>query len=748
MSFVNPANLNQSVVRHSPSSVSFGVYTDDEVRQRSVCEITSSATYDALRNALPRGLYDPLLGPTSSSSFDGNHACVTCGQVQSLCPGHFGHIELCVPLMHPLFFPKLLTLMRMKCLGCHEFRLARRQCQVYAAKLHLIDVGRAGEALSLDEELSGAARGASESLAGERRNGGRRADGTLDAEAKREAVLASAGAIDAVLSAKLALGPAPSRRPPPSGGDDDDDDDGGGGALAVTLTLHERSARRQVLKDFQSSCAKALKCANCNAFSPKVRHDQFNKMFTCPLSARNRRSNAGENVRIRSACATLGGGGNEEDADDDGEGFDSEDEVEMEDGGGPIDDEAEEEEEEEAADPAGRNGRASQNKASSAAKSDNNESSAQKKKRQDNFMNSLEVEAQCRLTWERQSFLCSKFFGSAHSPDAGEGGGSGGGIDPSSESECDDSAYVTEEEDIGGGPPSRLPRGSRGGRVRSNSTTSNAERALGGVGRGYTIFFLRALPVPPSRFRPPVIMGNMTVEHSQNYYLSKVIELNARLRTLFNVTLELTREEEALGGGTGTDVASSSGRQLRKVREERERTQANSLRLWVELQTTVNCFMDSTRDPKGTAAAGSTPAGIRQLLEKKEGIFRKHMMGKRVNFACRSVISPDPYIGTNEIGLPLHFARTLTFPTPVTGLNVAEMRELVRRGPAEYPGAVWVEFPNGQRVDLSKMKERGRNAIAARLLSSGGSSGGMGIVKVGRQLRDGDMVLMNRQVRE
>ena len=365
-------------------------------------------------------------------------------------------------------------------------------------------------------------------------------------------------------------------------------------------------------------------------------------------------------------------------------------------------------------------------------------------------MNTLEVEAQCRLTWERQPFLCSKFFGSAHSPDAGEGGGSGDGFaglpPPPSESECDDSAYVTEEEDVGGGPTAR-PRGG-GGRVRSNSTTSNAERALGGGGRGYTIFFLRALPVPPSRFRPPVVMGNMTVEHSQNYYLSRVIELNARLRTLFNVTLELTREEGALGGTAGADVVSSSGRQLRKVREERERTQANSLRLWVELQTTVNCFMDSTRDPKGTAAAGSAPNGIRQLLEKKEGIFRKHMMGKRVNFACRSVISPDPYIGTNEIGLPLHFARTLTFPTPVTGLNVAEMRELVRRGPAEYPGAVWVEFPNGQRVDLSKMKERGRNAIAARLLSSGGSSGGMGIVKVGRQLRDGDMVLMNRQVRE
>lgn len=115
-------------------------------------------------------------------------------------------------------------------------------------------------------------------------------------------------------------------------------------------------------------------------------------------------------------------------------------------------------------------------------------------------------------------------------------------------------------------------------------------------------------------------------------------------------------------------------------------------------------------------------------------------MGKRVNYACRSVISPDPYIGTNEIGLPLHFAKTLTFPTPVTSLNIAEMRKLVERGPAKYPGAVWVEFPSGQRVDLSKMKDSSRHAIAARLLSDNG------VVKVGRQLRDGDMVLMNRQV--
>ena len=115
-------------------------------------------------------------------------------------------------------------------------------------------------------------------------------------------------------------------------------------------------------------------------------------------------------------------------------------------------------------------------------------------------------------------------------------------------------------------------------------------------------------------------------------------------------------------------------------------------------------------------------------------------MGKRVNFACRSVISPDPYIGTNEIALPTYFAKTLTYPCNVTELNIDEMQKLVKRGPNEYPGASWVEYPDGRRVELSKMNNLKRDAIAARLLSQ------KGITKVGRQLRNGDLVLMNRQV--
>lgn len=92
-----------------------------------------------------------------------------------------------------------------------------------------------------------------------------------------------------------------------------------------------------------------------------------------------------------------------------------------------------------------------------------------------------------------------------------------------------------------------------------------------------------------------------------------------------------------------------------------------------------------------------------QVLEKKEGIFRKHMMGKRVNYACRSVISPDPYIGTTEIGIPLRFAKELTYPQPVADWNVEVLRELVENGTDIYPGGcvgkkVCPEVGDGEEV--------------------------------------------------
>ena len=76
----------------------------------------------------------------------------------------------------------------------------------------------------------------------------------------------------------------------------------------------------------------------------------------------------------------------------------------------------------------------------------------------------------------------------------------------------------------------------------------------------------------------------------------------------------------------------------------------------------------------------------RQILEKKEGMFRQNMMGKRVNYAARSVISPDPCIATNEVGVPAVFATRLTYAEPVTEHNLAELRVAVVNGPLVHPG--------------------------------------------------------------
>lgn len=70
--------------------------------------------------------------------------------------------------------------------------------------------------------------------------------------------------------------------------------------------------------------------------------------------------------------------------------------------------------------------------------------------------------------------------------------------------------------------------------------------------------------------------------------------------------------------------------------------------MWIQLQQTLNAYVDNKPSPSGPTTG---PLGIKQLLEKKDGLFRKNMMGKRVNYAARSVISPDPYIETNEIGV-------------------------------------------------------------------------------------------------
>ncbi|MEW5311505.1 MAG: hypothetical protein WDW38_003214 [Sanguina aurantia] len=186
---------------------------------------------------------------------------------------------------------------------------------------------------------------------------------------------------------------------------------------------------------------------------------------------------------------------------------------------------------------------------------------------------------------------------------------------------------------------------------------------------------------------------------------------------------------------------------------------------WLELQNSVCELMDTSTTEKKTDALG-----IRQQIEKKEGLFRKNMMGKRVNFAARSVISPDPYIGTGEIGVPPYFAKRLTFAERVTPFNVERLRQAVINGHAVHPGALSVEMENGVVTHLEKLSKQKREAIAKQLLvtTTGGVMSGrqrllsLGAAATGKQvatsaaapqtskivyrhLQDGDVMLTNRQ---
>jgi DNA-directed RNA polymerase subunit A' len=105
-----------------------------------------------------------------------------------------------------------------------------------------------------------------------------------------------------------------------------------------------------------------------------------------------------------------------------------------------------------------------------------------------------------------------------------------------------------------------------------------------------------------------------------------------------------------------------------------------------------------------------------------------------VDFSARTVISPDPNLSINEVGVPLEIAMTLTVPERVTEWNMEEMRELVLRGPYDYPGCNYVVRPDGKRIDLRYVKDRKTNA-----------DGLAPSYFIERHLSTGDIVLFNRQ---
>ncbi len=87
-------------------------------------------------------------------------------------------------------------------------------------------------------------------------------------------------------------------------------------------------------------------------------------------------------------------------------------------------------------------------------------------------------------------------------------------------------------------------------------------------------------------------------------------------------------------------------------------------------------------------------------LKGKEGRLRGNLMGKRVDFSARSVITPDPNLSLDELGVPVSIAMNMTLPDYVTTSNIDYLRQLVEKGPLEWPGAKYIIRDDGVKIDL------------------------------------------------
>ncbi|MEF8814670.1 MAG: DNA-directed RNA polymerase subunit A' [Halovenus sp.] len=157
--------------------------------------------------------------------------------------------------------------------------------------------------------------------------------------------------------------------------------------------------------------------------------------------------------------------------------------------------------------------------------------------------------------------------------------------------------------------------------------------------------------------------------------------------------------------------------------------------LWELLQYHVTTFMDNeiSGTPPARHRSGRPLKTLSQRLKGKEGRFRGSLSGKRVNFSARTVISPDPTLSLNEVGVPERVATEMTQTMNVNERNLEDARRYVRNGPEGHPGANYVTRADGRRL---KVTEKNCEELSEKVEPGW---------EVSRHLIDGDIIIFNRQ---
>ncbi|MEK6958387.1 MAG: DNA-directed RNA polymerase subunit A' [archaeon] len=210
-------------------------------------------------------------------------------------------------------------------------------------------------------------------------------------------------------------------------------------------------------------------------------------------------------------------------------------------------------------------------------------------------------------------------------------------------------------------------------------------------------FVLTVLQVPPINLRPSITLeSGIKSEDDLTHKLVDIIRINMRLK----------------------DNIDAGAPQL--IIED----------LWDLLQYHVSTYFNNNTAgvPPAKHRSGRALRTLVQRLQGKKGRFRYNLTGKRVNFAARSIITPDPMLSINELGVPQEIAENMTVPETITKGNVPVYKEMVKEGKVLY-----VQRPDGMR---RKIVDVNRDLILEELDVG---------YRVERKLKNGDIVLFNRQ---
>jgi len=222
---------------------------------------------------------------------------------------------------------------------------------------------------------------------------------------------------------------------------------------------------------------------------------------------------------------------------------------------------------------------------------------------------------------------------------------------------------------------------------------------------------LTVLPVPPVTVRPSVtLQSGERSEDDLTHKLVDVIRINQRL-------------QENRDAGAPQLIVED---------------------LWELLQYHVTTYLDNQTSgiPPARHRSGRPLKTLAQRLKGKEGRFRSNLSGKRVNFSARTVISPDPNLSINEIGVPIKIAEELTIPVRVTVHNIEWCKQMITQKYTDtesqdyIPGVNYVIKNIGGIKRRIKVSDRNAETVAEKLE--------VGSI-IERQLMDGDLALFNRQ---